>query len=364
MDDRLQRRLQDADPLAAAEGQLPDPARLDAIKEQLMSSATANPGVAPGGASPGGPSQRRWALRPRAIGVTAMVAAGLAAVLVVGSLARPATSALAWDPSPASVTDAQKAMAKDACTVGIQQAPGGVAGQGAAPVVVGGSSVGGASIEGQAGAGEITVTTGEAGSAVPETGVFPGGTVVEGVPSTIQLPELPTELPPLVYMEQHGTGAVAVFADKDTTAYCLLVKQGDGYQLAALQLPMADGGAMGVGVAVGVTGAGSESGLGVSSSSMALAGDGDFRVTAMGVAYDGGQVGIVAGSAPDGATAIEVKGGPADGATATVTDGRFALWAPKALDGSTVLVAVDTSGAELGTVKLDAAPPPLPPAQP
>jgi hypothetical protein len=371
MDDRLQRRIRDVDPLTAGDGQVPATARLDEIKEQLMLSETQDAGMPPAPERPA--SGGRRSIRPRAIGFTALAAGGLAAVLVVGTLVRPTSSALAWDPSPSSVTDAQRAAAKDACTVGIQQAPGGVTGPESAPVVVGGSSVGGGGsiTGGQDGTGKITVTTGEAGGAapavdgaVPETGVSTGGTVVGSVPSTIRLPELPSELPPLVYMEQHGTGAVAVFADKDTTAYCLLVRQDDGYQLAALQLPMHGGGAMGVGVAVGVTGAGPAGGMGVSSSSMALAGDGDFVVTAMSVAYDGGQVGIVAGSAPDGATAIEVKGGPADGATATVTDGRFALWAPEALDGSTTLVAVDGSGAELGTVNLDAAPPPPAPAQP
>ena len=59
-DDRLVRRLRDADPLAAGEGHSPDPVRLDAIKEHIMQTE-ARP--------------VRAALRPRAIGRVGLAAA-------------------------------------------------------------------------------------------------------------------------------------------------------------------------------------------------------------------------------------------------------------------------------------------------
>ena len=64
MDDRLQRRLRDADPLTAADGQAPSPVRLDAIKEQIMQT-----------------DERpvRAAIRPAALGLVGLAAASLAA---------------------------------------------------------------------------------------------------------------------------------------------------------------------------------------------------------------------------------------------------------------------------------------------
>ena len=349
MDDRLQRRLRDADPLTATEGQLPDPARLDAIKEQLMLSATENPG-----GSPGGSSSRRKALRPRAIGVTAMVAAGLAAVLVVGSLARPTTSVLAWDPNPTAPTAAQEAAATEACQIPEPPAVAGRESTDGEPVPVTGTVSGTTQVvEGGgavAGGGTTVITEGE----VPEGAIE----VTEGTITTSEgeLPaiELPTELPPLAYLELHGTGAVAIFADDDTTAYCLLVKKGDGFELAGLTIPMGDG--SGAAMGMGVVGEGA--GTGTTISGMAMAGQGGFDVSAMATDYGDTSVGIIAGDAPEGAATVKVEGGPADGATATVDDGRFALWAPEALDASITLIALDASGGEVERVNLGAPPAP------
>jgi hypothetical protein len=94
---------------------------------------------------------------------------------------------------------------------------------------------------------------------------------------------------------------------------------------------------------------------------MAGLGDGDFAVSAMAIDYGTRKVGIIAGSAPDGAATVRVKGGAADGATATVEDGRFALWAPGALEQAATVIAVDANGVEVGKVDLVAAPaPPTP----
>jgi hypothetical protein len=358
MDDRLQRRLRDADPLTAADGQQPDEARLDAIKEHIMQ--TDGQGVRQAPAHD--PAPRRHSLRPRAIGFTALAATGLAVVLVGVNLAQPGSAALAWDPSPTAVTAAQKAAATEACTPKVMD--GGLAG---APVAApeGGAVEGGqVTVTAQGGAVGVVGGTGSAGG-VPEQGSVstsgegtittttgPGGALPE-----IEIPPFPTELPPLVYMEQHGTGAVAVFADETTTAYCLLVKKGDGYDLAALQMPVAGGGSMGVAVGLATVAGGPDTGHAPTTSAMAMAGDGDFQVSAMTASYGDAQVGIIAGSAPDGAVTIKVEGGPADGATANVSDGTFALWAPKALDGGATLVALDAAGTELGSVTIGGVPP-------
>ncbi len=351
MDDRLQRRLRDADPLTVGDGQLPAPARLDAIKEQLMLSETQGAGRVPGTpeapGTPGTPAPRRHVMRPRAIGITALAASGLAAVLVAGTLLQPTGSALAWDPSPTAATPAQEAAAKAACAIPEMVPPAGEAG-----TVEGGQvTVGGPS---------VTLPDGAQGGAVGVTGgaQVPGGVITEST-GGVMPPPFPTELPPLVYLELHGTGAVAILADEDTTAYCLLVKRDDGFELAGLHMPLGDGGSAGVGVigAIGVAGGVDGASAGPTMSGMTLAGEGDFQVMAMATDYGNAKVGIMAGSAPEGAAKVIVKGGAADGATASVTDGRFALWAPRALDTETTIVALDASGAEIGSVKISGAPP-------
>ena len=291
VDDRLRRRLRDADPLAAMDAATPDTARLDARMEQIM-QADQRPS--------------RALLRPRALGLTALTAAGLAAVLVVGSLVRPAASAMAWDPSPVAGTAAQAAQATSACAAGLPDNPGGN------PVVVGGD-----------------------GGEVPP------------------LPAIPAALPPLVHLELHGTGGVAIFADEEVTAYCLLVANGDSLAFANLLFPdLGNGAAAGAGTIIGSTvGAGS----GGPSSGMVAIGNGGFLVTAMAATYGTKAIGIIAGEAPAGSTSIRITGGPADGATATVDHGRFALWAPDSVQGADVTVtARNAAGTSLGSVTLGA----------
>jgi hypothetical protein len=262
MDDRLQRRLRDADPLTASDGQTPSPARLDAIKEQIMQT-----------------DERpvRAAIRPRALGLVGVAAVSLALVLVVGSLARPAATTLAWAPEPTAVTAEQKAAAEKACTEN---------------VVVGSGTIRGGS------------------------GIVEGG---EGeVPAP---PPAIVTLPPLVSLELHGNGGVAILSDGRTTGYCLLRWDGTTFTAGGL--------ALGIDVPTGFA-------------------DG-FLVSGMGTEFEGQALGIVAGAAPAGAATVEVRGGPADGGTATVQDGKFALWVPGMPGGDDVeLVAYDAAGNELG----------------
>jgi len=308
MDDRLQRRLRDADPLAAGDGTTPDPARLDAIKEHIMQTE-ARP--------------VRAALRPRAIGLVGLAAAGLAVVLVAGSLLRPSASALAWDPSPTAVSDAQRAAATKACADGL---PAAVMEHGT-PVGPANQAAGGTGEKTSVGS-PITVTTGT----VPDSSV----------------PPIPATLPPLIGLELHGTGAVAIFADSKVTAYCLLVKDGDGLAMAALLFPdLGDGASAGVG-SIG-SGSGEQRAAGVVSAG------GDFTITALTTMYRSYSVGIIAGLAPAGTVKVKVVGGPADGATATVVDRRFAMWAPDDfLNVSATVEALDASGKVLGTQDLGA----------
>jgi hypothetical protein len=307
MDDRLQQRLRDADPLAAGDGTAPDPARLDAIKEQIMQTEA-------------GPV--RAAFRPRAIGLVGLAAAGLAVVLVAGSLLRPSASALAWDPSPTAVSDAQRAAATKACTDGLPAA-----------IMEQGTPVGPSNVSGGTGAQT------NAGSPI---------TVTSGSVPLSSVPPIPETLPPLIGLELHGTGAVAIFADTSITAYCLLVKDGDGLTMAALLFPD-----LGSGVSAGVgsigSGAGEQRAAGVASAG------GDFTITALTTMYRSYSVGIIAGLAPAGTVKVKVVGGPADGATATVVDRRFAMWAPDDfLNVSAKVEALDATGKVLGTQDLGA----------
>jgi len=262
MDDRLQRRLRDADPLTAADGQTPSPARLDAIKEQIMQT-----------------NERpvRAAIRPRALGLVGVAAVSLALVLVVGSLVRPTATTLAWAPEPTAVTAEQKAAAERACTEN---------------VVIGSGTIRG------------------------------GGGIVEGGEGEMPaLPPAPVTLPPLVSLELHGNGGVAILSDGTTTGYCLLRWDGTTFTAGGL--------AFGMGVPAGF--------------------EGGFLVSGMTAEFEGQALGIVAGAAPEDAVRVEVRGGPADGGTATVQDGQFALWVPGMPGADDVeLVAFDGAGNELG----------------
>jgi hypothetical protein len=321
MDDRLQRRLEAADPLAAGVGTTPDPARLDAIKEHLMQTEAA---------------PARSILRPRAIGVVGLAAMSLAVVLVAGSLIQPSSKALAWDPTPAAATAAQRDAATKACSSAVPSAvlQRGVAADVPAagsdlPVLNAGSGGAvGVAPNPSGDAGSVTVVSGQAGVGDP-------------VPAPVALP---ADLPPLVSMELHGTGAVAIFADAKSTAYCLLAKDGDGFVTAALVFPDLGGG---MSAAVGIIGApSSASGM----ASVGTNGNSGFTVTALTAEYEGQKVGIIAGFEPNAAVRARVVGGPADGASATITDGRFAMWAPDAdLGQGTRLETLDASGKVVDT---------------
>jgi hypothetical protein len=326
MDDRLQRRLRDADPLTAADGLTPDPARLDAIKEQIMQTEA-------------GPA--RSSFRPRAIGVTALMAGSLALVLVVGTLIRPTATTLAWEPGATPVTDADKAAAEKACTsnaqplgvsgvmvttasaaVGSGQGIGLVAGSPETGTVVSGSGT-------MSGSGTIS------GPVSAEGGLSVAGSIPPGMP---ELPPMPSALPPLVSLELHGNGGVAILADDTTTAYCLLKRQGGGFISGGLMV------------------------------SVGPAAPADaFFVSGMATTFADQTLGIITGAAPARATTVRVVGGSADGAVATVDHGRFALWIPGALLGEDVtLVAQDANGAEVARQMLSKvqAPPLPPPATP
>ncbi|MCU0478943.1 MAG: hypothetical protein MUE92_09425 [Chloroflexi bacterium] len=258
MDDRLQRRLRDADPLATADGPMPAGARLDAIKEQIMLTEQA---------------PVRSALRPRPIGVIAVAAVALAAVLAVGALVRPGTTALAWAPDPTAVGDADRAAAYATCTEDIPFIGSG----GVAP-----------------------------GDARPE---------VEGAPAT------PAEFPPLVALELHGNGGVAILADEDQVGYCLIKREADGdFVYGGLTLGAA---------AAGLPGA--------------------LNVSAMTTEFEDVALSVVSGTAPAGTSTVRIAGGAGDGGTATVTDGRFAIWIPGPIMGGAAseLVALDASGTEV-----------------
>ena len=274
MDDRLQRRLRDADPLTTADGQTPSPVRLDAIKEQIMQN-----------------DERpvRAAFRPRTLGLVGVTAASLALVLAVGTLVRPTGTALAWAPEPTAVSDEQKAAAEKACTEN---------------VVVGSGTIQG------------------------------GGGIVEGLDGEVRDREAPaipapvTTVPPLVALELHGNGGVAILSDGTTTGYCLLRWDGTTFTAGGL--------AFGMGAPAGFE-------------------DG-FLVSGMATEFEGQALGIVAGAAPERATVVKVVGGPADGGTATVLDGQFALWVPGMPGQDDVeLVAYDAAGNELARQTLSRA---------
>ncbi len=255
--DELQRRIRGADPLTAAEGWTPNAARLDTIKEQIMQTE-----VRP----------VRVAFRPRRLGLATVGAAALATVLLVGTLARPATTTLAWSASPSAVTDAQLLAAGNAC-------------------------VSGATSIGSTGSGSEPTRVGEA----PAKALAPA------------------DLPPVVSLELHGTGGIAILADENTVGYCLVRLDGDRFVYG--------------GLAVG----GIESAPG-----------GSLVTGAMGTSFDGVDLGMIWGTAPAGVTQIRVDGGAGDGGIATVSDGRFAIWIPGPLMSADVaLVALDPSGAEV-----------------
>jgi hypothetical protein len=269
----------------------------------------------------------RAAVRPRALAGVGLAAVGLAAVLIGANLVQPAATTLAWSAAPTPVSATQQAAAKTACESGL------------------------ATLGEPKGPGAGTIVNGQGPATAVGGGAPPSGAIE--VPADIPAPTLPTELPPLVSLELHGTGGIAVFTDDTTTAYCLLIAHGDGFRMGGLLIPTLNGSTM------GIAGVGAGTGPGQALGSVSVSALSDLRVTAMAMSVDGTSLGIIAGSAPKGVATIRVMGGPADGATATVTNGVFALWAPSTLGSASVdVIALDASGAEVARQTLFGAPPP------
>lgn len=178
--DELQRRLRAADPLSADGAAVPEPARLDARIERILTSDGRPSGVVT--------AIRRG--RPRAIpaGLGALGVVAIAAAVMTGQLARPAPI-LAFDGVPSPVSETQRAAAVAACGEGLE-------GAWSDPSVRGRLD-----------------------------------------------PPVPVALPPLAALELHGTGGVAVFADDASVAVCMLLADGDGWVRGpvVLDLPRAAG---------------------------------------------------------------------------------------------------------------------------
>jgi hypothetical protein len=290
MDDRLQRRLGNADPLVAEPGVVPDTARLDSIKERIV----LNQPAAPEPAKP----QRRPSRRLAGIGVAALAVCAL----VVATAVLRADPTMAWSATPVAVTAAQRTSAEQACRVSL---------------------------------------TPPAGAIVEQHGSGPA-------------PESPGSVPPLVSVELHGDGAVAVLADAHATAYCLLKRDGDGFTRIAL-VQSADAGE--AGFAIGGSDPGQQSMTIGGDVTGSLDGAGQLRAVGLSASDGKRALGIIGGSATGDAARIQVSGGAADGATATISDGRFALWVPAAMgDHAITLTAEDANGHDLGSVILFGAP--------
>ena len=223
MDDRLQRRLRDADPLTAADGQTPPPVRLDAIKEQIMHN-----------------DERpvRAAFRPRTLGLVGVTAASLALVLAVGTLVRPTGTALAW----VSRAHGRHRRAEGRGREGVHRY--GRCGQ----------------RHDQGAGGLVEGQDGEA----------------PAIPAPI------TTIPPLVSLELHGNGGVAILSDGTTTGYCLLRWDGTTFTAGGL--------AFGMGAPAGFE-------------------DG-FLVSGMATEFEGQELGIVAGGAPQAPPSSRSWAGP------------------------------------------------------
>ncbi|MFM2106099.1 MAG: hypothetical protein RL338_1131, partial [Chloroflexota bacterium] len=172
--------------------------------------------------------------------------------------------ALAWSPEPTPATDGQKMAAASACADGAAQAAGSVRGDAS---------------------GSVT----------------------------------PSAPPPLVGLELHGTGAIAILADATAVGYCLLRSDGDDFVYGGLVYGLPES---------------------ASAGSLVLGG--------MSTEFEGSEVGLLFGAAPAGVTSVRLDGGPGDGGVATVADGRFAIWIPGSLaDPAMEVVGLDATGIEV-----------------
>lgn len=126
---------------------------------------------------------------------------------------------------------------------------------------------------------------------------------------------------PLVALEMHGNGGVAVFADADHVGACMLRQ--DGSALTSLDRSV-------------------------------YARDGQSSLTALtlgGGSVDGAMFVTAVGAAPAGTARVEVITDRADGAYATVADGLWGIWLPGATD-LRGLVALDGAGRTLERVDI------------
>ena len=189
-------------------------------------------------------------------------------------------------------------------------------------ILVGNGPAPGAPLAPPAG-GTIVVSAG--GDVVTGSAVPSGGTVVSGNGPVPNMPPPPTALPPLVSLDLRGNGGLAVFADKDWTMTCMLVKSGSGFEAGPIMAAPTDH----------------------------TKADGTFAVTSgSGATWgDGKSVAMVSGTAPKGAATVRLDLPGQPSATANVVDGRFSIWWFGTFDpakGS--LTALDASGATLGTL--------------
>ena len=271
MNDQLERRLQDADPLAAGDGRIPATARLDAIKESVMAHEERR-----------SPRARRRLLP---LGLATLAASTLVIAVLVANLAS-AHPALAFSPIPTPVNDAVRAVATKVCAASPE---------GALP-----------------GTGSIHGSDGNQPGTFSANRPAPTG---PGVPWT------PDEFPPLVALELHGNGGVALFENDSSYAACMLLADGDTFVRGEM-----------------VTWWGPRPASGL---------DG----AAIGGEINGEKVTMVTGTAPADAVRIDVVGNGLNGTYANVINGAFALWVPATADPQT-LVARDASGAEIDRIDI------------
>lgn len=264
--DELERRLREADPLASGTERIPASARLDTITESVITREQTSPRA----------TSRR---RPAAIAL--LGTSVLVAVVLVANLTS-AGPTLAFSPIPSPVSDASKAAAAKVCAKIFAGQP------------------------------EAAGSTGASGGM--QTGALPAN---RPAPTGPGVPWTPEQFPPLVALELHGTGGVALFENDTFFVACMLLANGDTFV----------GGSM-----VTWFGQGPASGL-----------DG---ATFPQAEVKGEPVQLVTGTAPADAVRIDVIGTGIDGAYANVTNGVFALWVPASADVRT-LVARDVSGAEI-----------------
>jgi hypothetical protein len=282
-------------------------------------------------------------MRPRSrtpfIAGAVAVSAVIATVVVVGGDGAR-SPALAWSPTPATTTTADEAAARAACEAGGNPAVGSTAIQvsGMAVATAAGSS--GTIVVGNGVVGNGVVGNGVAPGAPPEGGTIvvsagsgevsgpgipPGGTVVSGNGPLPNLPPPPATLPPLVSLDLRGSGGLAVFADKDWTMTCMLVKSGSGFEAGPIMAAPTDH----------------------------AAADGTFAITSgSGAAWgDGKSVAMVSGTAPKGSSSVRLDLPGQPSATTNVVDGRFSIWWFGKFDPSKgSLTALDANGAIVGSL--------------